>query len=339
MQQRNQMNLLLLSTALYFSDVNVAAFTIPSSKAFTSTPATFTTQSTTISNKAMMTTIGTSIGTNTGANTNSSTSLQMAGGRFSQWSNRRAIKSNSLFPKSPQRFSFSLLSKLKRTIAIFLTSTFLLLGPIQLNQQQQQLSMHPPAAHASSITATATPTTPKSKASASLDKIINEYVQENMFNDDLYDPVESTYRETIADSTTGAYPSQLSSAAQAVLGKKLPQPTKATSGDGQAIKFVLRLVDTIDEKFGGKIPKSFIVPVLFLIGGGIPTVLALAALMSFSYNQKAMTERMAVERYGESVLDAEEVIVKDDDDDDDDDDGKDDDGDDDDSDSDDEDED
>jgi len=101
-------------------------------------------------------------------------------------------------------------------------------------------------------------------------------------------------------------------------------------------------VDAIDERFGGKIPKSFIVPVLFLVGGGIPVVLALAALMSFSYNQKAMTERMAVERYGESVLDAEEVISKNDDDDDDDDDddnGNDDDSDDEDEDSDDEDED
>ena len=56
-----------------------------------------------------------------------------------------------------------------------------------------------------------------------------------------------------------------------------------------------------------------------MFGGG-PAVLVLAGLMSFSYNQKAMTERMAVQRYGESVLDAEELTAVDDDDDDDDDD-------------------
>jgi len=52
-------------------------------------------------------------------------------------------------------------------------------------------------------------------------------------------------------------------------------------------------------------------------------MMALAGLMSFSYNQKAMTERMAVQRYGESVLvlDAEERKVTDDDDDDDDENG------------------
>lgn len=117
----------------------------------------------------------------------------------------------------------------------------------------------------------------------------------------------------------------MSSAAQSVLGKKLPQPTRSASnsGDGQAIKFVLRLVDNIHDRLGGKVPKSFIVPALFLVGGGTPMILALAGLMSFSYNQKAMTERMAVQRYGESVLDAEErKVIDDDDDDDDDDDGK-----------------
>jgi hypothetical protein len=49
-------------------------------------------------------------------------------------------------------------------------------------------------------------------------------------------------------------------------------------------------------------------------GGGGPAVLVLAGWMSFSYNQKAMTERMAVQRYGESVLDAEELTAVDDDD-------------------------
>jgi len=306
MQQKKQMNLFLLSAVLYLSS-DVTAFTIPSStsNAFTSTSSTFRPATTSNPSTLMM-------------------SMGM-GDRLSKWSSRKSnqvsSKQNSLFPEtSKSSHRFNLLSKLKRTIAIFLTSTFLLLGPIQLNHQNQ-LSIQPPAAHASSIASTTGTITPKSKAS--LDKIINEYVQQNMFNDDIYDPVESTYRETIADSSTGAYPSTVSSAAQSVLGKKLPQPTRSTSdsGDGQSIKFVLRLVDSIHDKLGGKVPKSFIVPALFLVGGGTPIMMALAGLMSFSYNQKAMTERMAVQRYGESVLDAEERKVTDDDDDDDDENG------------------
>lgn len=153
-----------------------------------------------------------------------------------------------------------------------------------------------------------------------------------MFNDDIYDPVESTYRETIADATGSSdHPGEITAITSGVLGKKALQQLSREAGegagagsggmqkggDGQAIKFVLQLVETLHTKFG--VPRPYIVPALFLVGFGIPCVLALAGLMSFSYNQKAMTERMAMDRYGESVLDAEErkVVVEDDDDDDD----------------------
>jgi hypothetical protein len=137
-----------------------------------------------------------------------------------------------------------------------------------------------------------------------------------MFQDDMYDPVESTYREIIHDaSTQRQYSKTLTSILGSVLGKKtVAESTRrsgVTSSDGQAIKFLLKLVDAIQEKSG--LSKSVIIPALFFVGGGIPVVMVLAGLMSFSYSQKAMTERMAIERYGESVLEAEELVVKDED--------------------------
>ncbi len=295
--QPNKLNLVILSVALsYLSQhVSVNAFSTPQS------------------NGRFM-------------SKSSTASLEMGRINMPQWhrskSNNRMkrhsasqnmnTKSVSLFRGSSRKMVVpNLLQKLKRQLAVFLTSAFLILGPVQLNSNSNSpISFQPPTAHASTTVA------PKTK----VDKIIDEYVRKHMFNDDLYDPIESTYRETIQDSVTNAYPSKLSSATQSVLGKKFTRAVGSSSGvaqDGQSIKFILKLVDTIHVKFG--VPKPFIVPALFLVFGGIPCVLVLAGLMSFSYNQKAMTERMAVERYGESVLDAEELAVADDDDDEDDD--------------------
>lgn len=193
--------------------------------------------------------------------------------------------------------------KLTRTIAIFFTSAMLILGPMNFSNPNS-FSLRPQMAHASSTTIT----------ESKIAKIVDEYVQRHMFNDELYDPVESTYRETIFDANSGEYPSKLSAAASSVLGKKLSGPISSSSAnkrsDGTAMMKILQLVDSIQEKSG--LSRGVIIPVLFLVGCGIPVVLALGGLMSFSYNQKAMTERMAIQRYGESVLDAEErVIVED----------------------------
>eukprot|EP00558_Chaetoceros_sp_UNC1202_P012100 CAMPEP_0197235040 /NCGR_PEP_ID=MMETSP1429-20130617/2583_1 /TAXON_ID=49237 /ORGANISM="Chaetoceros sp., Strain UNC1202" /LENGTH=73 /DNA_ID=CAMNT_0042693551 /DNA_START=8 /DNA_END=225 /DNA_ORIENTATION=+ len=72
----------------------------------------------------------------------------------------------------------------------------------------------------------------------------------------------------MADASAASdYSSTLSSAASSVLGNKLAKEAQGTGSaiqkEGQAIKFVLRLVETIHTKFG--VPKPFIVPALFLV--------------------------------------------------------------------------
>ena len=246
--------------------------------------------------------------------TSSQLSMSLSIPRWNRRSDRmgKSIDTNSLFRKRngqslASRLSIIALSKkLKRTLAIFFTSAMLLLGPISI--KNNNLSLHPHVAHASSTVV----------SHSKVEKIVEVYIQRHMFNDDEYDPLESTYRETILDAKSGEYPSKLSSAASEAFGKKLSGPTASTSlnkrSEGTAIMKILRLVDTIQDKTGWS--RGVIIPILFLVGCGIPIVLALGGLMSFSYNQKAMTERMAIERYGESVLDAEErVIIEDDEDD------------------------
>jgi hypothetical protein len=60
---------------------------------------------------------------------------------------------------------------------------------------------------------------------ASLEKMVDRYVKSYMFDDDTYDPVESTYRETFQDITTGEYPATLTEIQTSILGKSAVEKT------------------------------------------------------------------------------------------------------------------
>mmetsp|Transcript_23099 Transcript_23099/g.46447 ORF Transcript_23099/g.46447 Transcript_23099/m.46447 type:complete len:350 (+) Transcript_23099:77-1126(+) len=127
------------------------------------------------------------------------------------------------------------LKKLRKTLTIALATFAFLLASTRV---------HPPQiAHASS-SAAAIPTTATSSTSTlsllkrlnplrpkTADELIENYVRQRLFADDAYDPVESAYREVIADSSAaaskdgssvgeGAYPALLAETAAAALGKK-----------------------------------------------------------------------------------------------------------------------
>ena len=135
--------------------------------------------------------------------------------------------------RSSQRGSL-LLSKIRQSFAIFCTVALIWLGVAGITT---------PPSHASSEAAAAAPltTTIASKQtiigssssgglfSKSLDSMVDGYVKEHMFGDDVYDPVESTYREAIDDSNSGAYPRALSEIASTVMGQGGVKTTEATS--------------------------------------------------------------------------------------------------------------
>ena len=151
--------------------------------------------------------------------------------------------------------------------------------------------------------------------------MIDQYVQEHMWEDDAFDPMESAYREIVNDSTTGDYPAQLSKAASAALGEgkaksiiKTPTSRKAPSSKTESepknfsdkvVQLITRSVVTLNERFG--VPKplgALLVSTVVLI---MPFVVVLSYFISYSTSQKAMTEQLAIDRYGESVLDAREL--------------------------------
>ncbi|KAL7463288.1 hypothetical protein ACHAXS_003664 [Conticribra weissflogii] len=132
------------------------------------------------------------------------------------------------------------LQKLRKTLTIALASFAFLLASTRVHPVQ--------VAHASSsaaLSTTATTSTPTSFLKRlnplrpkTADELIENYVRQRLFADDAYDPVESAYREVIADRSAasstassssskdgsavgeGGYPTLLAETAAAALGKK-----------------------------------------------------------------------------------------------------------------------
>jgi hypothetical protein len=73
-----------------------------------------------------------------------------------------------------------------------------------------------------------------------LDDMVQAYVEQHMFDDDVYNPVESAYREAYQDAATSNYPKALSAAASHVLGETTTMTSEveaelAPSSTGNAI--------------------------------------------------------------------------------------------------------
>lgn len=142
--------------------------------------------------------------------------------------------------------------------------------------------------------------------------LIEKYIQQNMFNDDVFDPFESAYREAIHDGNTGSHSLDLYLTASTALGKDVRSFISSPMFNPPLLKREYRVfralsksVDYLHSHYGISRNMSYLV--IFGTGAISPILFIGMALLTFSFSQRAMTERMAVERYGESVLDATEL--------------------------------
>lgn len=143
-------------------------------------------------------------------------------------------------------------------------------------------------------------------------EIIKKYIQQNMFNDDIFDPFESAYREAINDGNTGTHSLDLYLTASAAIGKDALTLTSSPMHNSSILRREYRLFHAISSLVdylhrNHRISKNMSYIVIFGTGLIIPIMLIGIIFLTFSFSQRAMTERMAVERYGESVLDATEL--------------------------------
>ncbi len=136
-----------------------------------------------------------------------------------------------------QRLTFKSLLQLHITLSHFLTSgwkrfrhatlifsmaTFIWMASLSISHAASTTTA---ASSATSSSPTTISHVMPSKASSSsstkkLDRLIQRYIQDYMFDDDLYDPLESALREAHEDVTKGTYPRQLSTVTSSILGQQ-----------------------------------------------------------------------------------------------------------------------
>jgi hypothetical protein len=112
--------------------------------------------------------------------------------------------------------------------------------------------------------------------SSTLDQIVDHYVKDHMFDDDVYDPVESSYREAVHDNTKGTYPKALSEVTAGVLGTGVAKAEKkdaSVTGIGallsSTVKFVQKTAGLSEQTAVVALVASFVIvgPIGFVMGG------------------------------------------------------------------------
>jgi uncharacterized membrane-anchored protein len=193
-----------------------------------------------------------------------------------------------------------LMVQLRRSLVILSMAAWLWLGVSGISAPPAYASSSSEAAlvPTTTVVTTASPPTTTTGSmvkttstlfSKSIDDIVNGYVKHHMFDDDVYDPVESTYREALADQTQGIYPRSLSEVASSVFGqggvKTVAKPNSSTvlssssSSSGLSmgtllttgITFLQQRVGLSESTAIFVLASAFVVagPVAFLMGGMI----------------------------------------------------------------------
>jgi hypothetical protein len=212
------------------------------------------------------------------------------------WLMQASVQRLQHLPHAWSRCQSQLIVKLRRSLVILSMAACLWLGVSGISALPAYASSSEATLVPTNSVVTAAPPTMGSAAktsnlfSKSIDEIVTGYVKHHMFDDDVYDPVESTYREALADQTQGTYPRSLSEVASSVFGqggvKTVAKPNSSTvtsasssSGGGLSMGTLLTIGITFLQKRVGLsestaifvLASAFVVagPVAFLMGGMI----------------------------------------------------------------------
>lgn len=180
---------------------------------------------------------------------------------------------------------------------------------------------HTPVSHGSSSSTTTGTISRSNIFSSSLDQMVDKYVKGHMFDDDVYDPIESIYREAMDDRLKGSYPKDLKETTSSVLGQNVIKADKKTSGAGFSGS-LMKTVSFLRKQGLSEIQAIALLTGFFVIG--VPSLFFFSLMQIANQNRRSMN-RLMKSRYGETyTVDAsekmeEDVDIPDDDDDDDDD--------------------
>ena len=236
-------------------------------------------------------------------------------GNFSLFKGMKNKKGFS--PKGFQLRSSKFLSKLRRSALLVCTSLLFWFGAAFMRSS---------ASHASDITAPSAPQV-KTVVTSTIDRIVDRYVKSHMFDDDVYDPVESTYKEAIVDKIQGSHPRSINEIATSVLGSDGVKAEKSASAKGVG-GFLLTCVNFLQRRGMSESTAILLLAGTFVFAG--PVLFATVGMMVGNQSKRQINSVMK-QRYGDTyTVDAtikpdEDVELPDEDEDDDEDDDDDDD--------------
>ena len=209
--------------------------------------------------------------------------------------NRNATKS-SLFQK---RFR-PIAQKLRQSFTILLASLAIFLSSTHI---------HSAPAHASTVAvASKTSTSLLSKINPfkprSASELIDKYVQDRLFADDEFDPVESAYREAFSDYPTqgeGYYPTLVADTAASALGRKdgsqfISKATSVQSDEGGITGALMKASDILQQRLKVSSSVSYYIIAAGLLLGA--TVLPGIVGMSYQVFQRLQIDKSEMKMYG-----------------------------------------
>jgi hypothetical protein len=212
--------------------------------------------------------------------------------------------------------------KFRRSLTLALTVSFLWLGAASFSTLPS---------HAS----TAAPSNPVIERltqaySPTLDTMVDKYVKQHMFDDDVYDPVESMYKEANDDAVSGKYPVALREIAQGALGDggKMSRGDRdggdSNTAGANVANMLTGAIAALEKRTGLSQQAAIIVLASFFVVAG--PMMGLFGMMMIGGVSKRNMNKVMKQRYGDTyTVDAtqkpeEDVEAPDDEDDDDDDD-------------------
>jgi hypothetical protein len=130
---------------------------------------------------------------------------------------------------------------------------------------------------------------------ASLDQIVDRYVKDHMFDDDVYDPLESAYIESYDDATTGRYPRALNEVASSLLGSDVTKTSEQKTSENLFISLLSNGTTALQKLGLSTTLSAVIVYAATLIG--IPGAV-LIGILSYANAQKRMRISQNKKRYG-----------------------------------------
>ncbi|CAJ1961089.1 unnamed protein product [Cylindrotheca closterium] len=218
---------------------------------------------------------------------------------------RRRSTSCNNSPEKPQRS----IRRLQRSIRFFCASVLFWFGAAGLRSTPSIAS-----------TADVAPATqPSAPISSSLDKIVDRYVQHHMFDDDVYDPIESTYREAMNDNSKGSHPKKINEITAEVFGQDVVKAERKASASGIG-GLLLDAVNLLQKRGLSETTAVFLLAGTFVVVG--PGACLVVGMMVGSQSKRQINNVMK-KRYGDTyTVDAtikteDDVELPDDDDEDD----------------------